>query len=150
MKKLRKPSMEWSQVKLLRIQAAEKVQQVPSLSLRRTVHSRDVPSEPEGATGPGWVSGWDGGTGSTTMSKSDTFHGPGGFRTPSARQRTPRPPKQTETLQTGQQWHVRREGTTVYMTHTNREAVRNRSYTNTLQIETRQEQCSMQGKQSVL
>lgn len=49
-----------------------------------TVHSRDVPSEPAEAPVPGCDSGRDGGTGSTTMSKSDTFQGPGGFRTPSA------------------------------------------------------------------
>lgn len=47
-------------------------------------HSQEVPSEPEEAPGPGWDSGRDWGTRSTAMSKSDTFHGPGGFRTPSA------------------------------------------------------------------
>lgn len=49
-----------------------------------TVHSRDVPSEPVEAPVPGCDSGRDEGTGSTAMSKSDTFQGPGGFRTPSA------------------------------------------------------------------
>lgn len=50
---------------------------------------------------PGCDSGRDGGTGSTTMSKSDTFQGPGGFRTPSAPGRVaPNPtPSEKETLQ---------------------------------------------------
>lgn len=57
---------------------------MPPLCYCSTVHSRDEPSEPVEAPVPGCDSGRDGGTGSTTMSKSDTFQGPGGFRTPSA------------------------------------------------------------------
>lgn len=75
-----------------------------------TVHSRDVPSEPVVAPGPGWDSGSVGGTGSTTMSKSDTFHGPGGFRTPSAPGTADPEPTPGETLQkTGQCGHVRED-----------------------------------------
>lgn len=48
------------------------------------VHSQDMLSEPAEAPLPRCVSGSAGGTGSTTMSKSDTFQGPEGFRTPSA------------------------------------------------------------------
>lgn len=83
------------------LQSREKVQEVPLLCLCSTVHSRDVPSEPVEAPVPGCDSGRDGGTGSTTMSKSDTFQGPGGFRTPSAPGRVaPTPtPGETETLQ---------------------------------------------------
>lgn len=44
--------------------------------------------------GPGPDSGGDGGNGSTMMSKSETFHGPGGFLTPS--DQTP-PPNHTHT-----------------------------------------------------
>lgn len=66
------------------LQLREKVYEVPPLCLRSTVHSRDVPSEPVEAPVPGCVSGRDRDTGSTAMSKSDTFQGPGGFRTPSA------------------------------------------------------------------
>lgn len=65
-------------------QRTQKVQQVPLHCSRSAVHSRDAPSEPDGAPGPACDSGKDGGTGSTTMSKSDTFQGPEGFRTPSA------------------------------------------------------------------
>lgn len=57
---------------------------MPPLCYCSTVHSRDEPSEPVEAPVPGCDSGRDEGTGSTTMSKSDTFQGPGGFRTPSA------------------------------------------------------------------
>lgn len=84
------------------------------LCLHSTVHSRDVPSEPVEAPGPGCDSGRDGGTGSTTMSKSDTFQGPGGFRTPSAPGRVAPPPTPTPhsetrdvTRQTGQRRHMR-------------------------------------------
>lgn len=50
-----------------------------TLHLRNLPHSRDMPSEP-----PECASGGEGGSGSTTMSKSDTFHGARGFRTVSA------------------------------------------------------------------
>lgn len=66
------------------LHSREKVQDVPPCCSCSTVHSRDVPSEPVEAPVPGCDSGRDGATGSTTMSKSDTFQGPGGFRTPSA------------------------------------------------------------------
>lgn len=102
----------------------EKVQEVPSLCLCSTVHSRDVPSEPVEAPVPGCNSGRDGGTGSTTMSKSDTFQGPGGFRTPSAPGRvspTPHPVKQRHdkdrTAQTHERGGEKRKGITVYTAH---------------------------------
>ncbi len=53
-------------------------------------HSREAPSNPAaepvtggGAPGPGRGSGGGGAIGSTMMSKSETFQGPGGFLTPS-------------------------------------------------------------------
>lgn len=92
----------------------EKVQEVRPLCLCSTVHSRDVPSEPVEAPVPGCDSGRGGGTGSTTMSKSDTFQGPGGFRTPSAPGRVAHKPttSETETLQrqdSTDTWERRRE-----------------------------------------
>lgn len=88
------------------LQSREKVQRVPSLCSSGSVHSQDVPSEPVEAPGPGCDSGRDGVTGSTTMSKSDTFQGLGGFRTPSAPGRdvppqpqNPRTHSKTETSQ---------------------------------------------------
>ena len=113
------------------LQSREKVQRAPSLCLCGTVHSRDEPSEPVEAPGPGCDSGRDGGTGSTTMSKSDTFQGPGGFRTPSAPGELPTPPppppthqphSDTETSQrqdstdTWEEEDREREGFTVYTT----------------------------------
>lgn len=106
------------------LQSREKVQKVPSLCLCGTVHSRDVPSEPLEAPGPGCDSGRDGGTGSTTMSKSDTFQGLGGFRTPSAPGRVaPIPTPQVKqrcykdrTAQTHEKEGEKREGITVYKT----------------------------------
>lgn len=91
----------WSMLRIL-CYNQDKVLKVPSCCLCSAVHSRDVPSEPVEA--PGCDSGRDGGTGSTTMSKSDTFQGPGGFRTPSAPGRVhphhPSPtPSQTDTSQ---------------------------------------------------
>lgn len=71
------------------LQSREKVQSLPLLCICSSEHSRDVPSEPLEAPGPGCDSGKDGSTGSTTMSKSDTFQGPGGFRTPSAQNPNP-------------------------------------------------------------
>ncbi len=59
------------------------------------LHSRDMPSEPLEAPMPGCDSGGGGGSGSTTMSKSDTFQGPGGFRTPSAPRRVAHHPTTT-------------------------------------------------------
>lgn len=44
--------------------------------------SHDTLSDPKGAPGPGLGSGGDSNRGSTMMSKSETFHGPGGFLTP--------------------------------------------------------------------
>lgn len=60
------------------------------------MHSQDTLSEPVEATLPGWESGSGGGTGSTTMSKSDTFQGPEGFRTPSAPGRIAPPQPNTQ------------------------------------------------------
>lgn len=84
------------------------------------MHSRDEPSEPAGAVLPGWDSGREEGTGSTMMSKSDTFQGPGGFRTPSAPGRAAHKPhggSNREITQTGQEGQGRggekRKGTTV-------------------------------------
>lgn len=103
------------------LQSREKVQEVPPLCLCSTVHSRDVPSEPVEAPVPRCDSGRDGETGSTTMSKSDTFQGPGGFRTPSAPGRVaPNPIPVKDITETGQQRHMReegkRKGITVYTT----------------------------------
>lgn len=93
------------------LQSRETVQKVPSLCLCSTVHSQDEPSEPVEA--PGCDSGRDGGTGSTTMSKSDTFQGPGGFRTPSAPGRVPPQPhthsKKRHVMKTRQHRHMREE-----------------------------------------
>lgn len=50
--------------------------------------------------GPGPDSGGDGGNGSTMMSKSETFHGPGGFLTPSDQT----PPQTTHTQSTTAQY----------------------------------------------
>lgn len=101
----------------------DKVLQVPSFCLCSAVHSRDVPSEPVEAPGPGCDSGRDGGTGSTTMSKSDTFQGPGGFRTPSAPRRViPHPtptPSETDITKTRQDRHEReteRQGREIQVT----------------------------------
>lgn len=96
---------------------------MPSFCLCSAVHSRDVPSEPVEAPGPGCDSGRDGGTGSTTMSKSDTFQGPGGFRTPSAPRRViPHPtptPSETDITKTRQDRHEReteRQGREIQVT----------------------------------
>lgn len=73
------------------------------------MHSRDVLSEPVEAPGPGRDSGRDGVTGSTTMSKSDTFQGPGGFRTPSAQGRVtpnPTPQRNRDETETRQHRHM--------------------------------------------
>lgn len=75
------------------------------------MHSRDEPSEPVEAAVPGCDSGRAEGTGSTTMSKSDTFQGPGGLRTPSAPGKScPRPAPSENRDVTGKEEKHRRAG----------------------------------------
>lgn len=95
------------------VQLREKVQEVPPSASAVVLHSQDTLSEPVEAPLPGCDSGSGGGTGSTTMSKSDTFQGPEGFRTPSAPGRvTPPPipkPRGKNNITTSQRDEERRE-----------------------------------------
>lgn len=86
---------------------------MPPFCLWGTVHSRDELSEPVEAP---WCDSARGGvTGSTVMSKSDTFQGPGGFRTPSAPERVA--PDPAPRVKHGHH----RDRTGIYMTAEDRE-----------------------------